>query len=167
MKKPVKLNKEIVDLLMPRISDEYQANRFYAEAANWCQDKGYFVAAKFFNEESADELVHAKGIVDFIIGWNVVPTLPDVEEQNNGFDSLLDIIEKAYAIEYALYEAYEDTSMKVFNKGDLCVFDLLQKYRTIQTESVAAFSDMMNVCSGVDDESKFEMLMLEETLFGE
>jgi ferritin len=79
---------------------------------------------------------------------------------------LTDIIGKAYDIEYALYEEYEDTSAKIFKIGDLCVFDFLQDYRVKQKEAVAEYSDMINKLLGVNTGSKFELLMLEENLFG-
>jgi hypothetical protein len=69
-------------------------------------------------------------------------------------------------MEYALYEAYEETSVKIFKTEDLCVFDFLQTYRTKQTKAVAEYSDMINILEGVSLGSKFEMLMLESNLFG-
>jgi ferritin len=55
--------------------------------------------------------------------------------------------------------------MDIFKTGDLCVFDFLQFYRKTQTESVAQYSDMLNILDGVDVSDKFKMLLLEETLF--
>jgi hypothetical protein len=56
--------------------------------------------------------------------------------------------------------------MKIFKTGDLCVFDFLQQYRVGQKESVAEYSDKLNMLEGTNTGSKFEMLMLEEKLFG-
>jgi ferritin len=80
------------------------------------------------------------------------------------FETLLEIIEKAYEMEYSLYEEYENSSAKIFKTGDLCAFDFLQNYRSIQTKSVAEYSDMINMLNGTTG-SKFELLMLEEQLF--
>jgi ferritin len=96
----------------------------------------------------------------------VTPELPTITKPTLTFSNLSDVISQAYELEYALYEAYEETSVKIFKTEDLCVFDFLQKYRTIQTASVAEYSDKINVLEGVSLGSKFEMLMLEETLFG-
>lgn len=165
MKKPIKLSKEVVDLLLPRLKDEFNAFYFYRSASNWCKDKGFFKAAEFFVKESEDESEHAKGIENYIVDWNVIPTLPTIEKPILEFKSLVDIIEKAYTIEYDLYEAYEETSMDIFKTGDLCVFDFLQKYRTIQKDSVAEYSDKINLLEGCNESSKFELLMLEKKLF--
>lgn len=165
MKKPIKLSKEVIDLLLPRLKDELSAFYFYRSASNWCKNVGFFKAAEFFAKESEDESAHAKGIEDYLVDWNITPTLPIIEKPILEFKSLVDVIEKAYMIEYDLYEAYEETSMDIFKTGDLCVFDFLQKYRTIQKESVAEYSDKINLLEGCNESSKFELLMLEKKLF--
>jgi len=55
--------------------------------------------------------------------------------------------------------------MKIFKYGDLCVFDFLQFFRKAQKDSVATYSDMLNVLEGCNRGSKFEMLLLQEELF--
>lgn len=165
MKKPNQLPQEIVNLLLPRLQDEFNAYYFYRSASNWCKNVGFFKAAKFFAEESEDELKHANKIEDFLIDWNVTPDLPVIGKPVLAFQLLSDVIESAYNIEYTLYEDYEETSAKIFKTGDLCVFDFLQFYRKTQTDSVAQYSDMLNVLEGVNVASKFEMLLIEENLF--
>lgn len=167
MKTPQKLPQEIVDMLLPRLADEYTAFYTYRAASNWCQNVGFVKAAAYFKAESDDELVHARGIEDFLTLWNVIPELPTVKKPELEFGGLVDVIEKAYQLELDLYDAYEDTSAKIFKTGDICVFDFLQKYRDIQVKSVGEYSDMINVLQGCDTKSKFELLMLEENLFGE
>jgi ferritin len=161
---PNKLDKEVVDLLLPRLKDEYNAFYFYRAASNWCKGVGYFKAAEFFAKESEDELSHAKKIEDYLVDWNVDPELPTVERPQITFGGLIDVIENAYSIEYALYEDYEGTSMEVFKK-DLCVFDFLQQFRMLQKQSVAEYSDKLNILEDVDAKDKFNMLLLEEKLF--
>lgn len=165
MKKPVKIGKEIVDLLLPRLKDEFNAYYFYRSASNWCKNVGYFKAAAFFAAESTDELTHAKKIEDYITDWNVLPILPTIQAPEITFGGLVDVLEKAYDLEYNLYEAYEETSVKVFKTQDMCTFDFLQPLRKIQTDSVAEYSDKLNVLDGVSPTDKFQLLMLEENLF--
>jgi ferritin len=163
--KPNKLEQEVVDLLLPRLSDEYKAFYMYRAAGNWCKDVGFFKAAAFFAAESEDELAHAKNIEQYLVDWNVTPDLPTVEKPQIEFANLMEIIESAYQVEYDLYEAYEKTSMDIFNTQDLCTFDFLQEFRTIQRKSVAEYADKLNMLEGVDGKDKFKMLLLEEQLF--
>lgn len=167
MKKPNKLSTEVVDLLIPRLKDEFDAFYFYRAASNWCKNEGFFKAGEYFAKESDDELVHAKRIENFLVDWNVTPELDKIGAPEIEFSDLGEIISKAYQIEFDLYTEYEDTSVKIFETKDICVFDFLQFFRDVQTKSVAEYSDMLNVLSGIDTEDKFKMLLLEENLFGE
>lgn len=161
---PVSLPPESISLLIPRISDEFNAFYFYRDAANWCANVGYTKAAEYFAKESADELEHAKKIEAYLTDWNVTPTLPPIASPASTFSKLSDVIDAAYQIEYALYGAYVETSKAAF-ASDLCTFDFLTQFRNIQVESVAQYSDLLNKLAGVNVDSKFEMLALEETLF--
>ena len=66
MIKPEKLPKDVVNLLLERLNDEFKAYYFYRSATNWCKNVGYFKAAEFFAKESEDELAHAKKIEDYL-----------------------------------------------------------------------------------------------------
>jgi len=50
-------------------------------------------------------------------------------------------------------------------KKDLCVFDFLQEFRMLQKQSVAEYSDKLNMLEGVDGKDKFKLLLLEKKLF--
>lgn len=162
--KPHSLDKGVVDLLSPRHLDEMDAFYFYRAASNWCQGVGYFKAAEFFAAESQDELEHAAKIEKYLVDWNITVPLPTVPKPRIEFSTLLEVLEEAYKIEYDLYEAYEETSKKLFNM-DLCTFDFLQQFRLIQTKSVAEYSDKLNLLEDVDGKDKFKLLLLEEKLF--
>lgn len=162
---PKKLPKEIVDLLLARLKDELTAFHFYKNARNWCANEGYEIASKFFSEEASDELSHGQVIEDFLNDWNVFFDYPQIDKNPLQFKGLADIIEKAYVMEYKLYEEYEDTSAKIFKMGDICAFDLLQFHRNQQTKSVAEYATKINKLTGVNVNDKFQMLLLEKKLF--
>lgn len=166
MIKPEVLPKEIVSLLLDRLKDETTAFYFYRSASNWCKNVGFFKASEYFSKESSDELVHAKGIENFLTDWNVMPLLPSIDKPVTSFKDLQDIIDQAYKLEYELYGEYEDIAAKIFDMKDLSTFTFLQGYITIQKNSVAEYSDMINTLQGTSG-NKFELLMLEEILFGD
>ena len=166
MVKPTQLPEEIVSLILPRLGDEFTAAYQYRAISNWCKNVGYKLAGEFFAKESEDEFSHAKKIEDFLVNWNITPQLPTIKQPILEFKGLSDVIDTSYELERNLYESYEETSAKIFKTGDLCVFDFLQQFRSIQTKSVAEYSDMINLLEGCNTESKFELLMLEEQLFG-
>jgi ferritin len=164
--KTQKLSQEVVDLLLDRMQTEYNVSFFYRSASNWCNDKGFMKAAKYFEDESNDEITHAKILIDYIVSWNVLFQLPKIEQPEYEFECLGCILKQAYDIELGLYDDYEDTSIKVLKMGEIATFDMLQQLRKIQNDSVVSFSDKLNLLEGVDTKDKFQMLMLQEQLFG-
>ena len=84
---PNVLDEQSVQLLTERIKDEYTAHYFYRNAANWCKNKNYTKAASFFDAESDSELEHAKGLQNYLIDFNIQPTIPQAET-NKVFNSL-------------------------------------------------------------------------------
>ena len=163
IKTPKTLADASVKILTDRLGDEYTAHYFDRNATNWCAGIGYLKAAAFFAQEAENELDHAKGLQKYLVDWNVMPLLPSIKP-NVTFSDLIDIINKAYALEYALFESYNRDSKQLFNT-DLTTFDFLTTYRTGQTESVIEYSDLLNAAELVNIDNKFEILYFEQTYF--
>ena len=160
---PNVLDEQSVQLLTERIKDEYTAHYFYRNAANWCKNKNYTKAASFFDAESDSELEHAKGLQNYLIDFNIQPTIPQAET-NKVFNSLVDIISVAYRMEYSLMESYNQNSSALFTT-DLTTFDFLQEYRKIQKDAVVEYSDLLNALQLIDNTDKFQILYFEQTYF--
>lgn len=163
IKTPKTLADASVKILTDRLGDEYTAHYFYRNATNWCAGIGYLKAAAFFAQEAENELEHAKGLQKYLVDWNVMPLLPSIKP-NIAFSDLIDIVNKAYALEYALFESYNRDSKQLFDT-DLTTFDFLTTYRTGQTESVIEYSDLLNAAELVNTDNKFEILYFEQTYF--
>tara|TARA_R110000868_G_scaffold164255_1_gene396700 strand:- start:117 stop:614 length:498 start_codon:yes stop_codon:yes gene_type:complete len=161
---PVKLESSIVSLLNDRLEDEYAAHYFYRQVANYCENVGFLKAAEYFKSEAADELIHAEGLQKYMTDWNIQPGLSPIEPPQKVSD-LVDAIEKAYKMEYDLYESYEEISMDIFNKKDLCTFDFLQQYRNIQRLAVAEYSTFLNQLETIDQEDKNWIYEFEKRAF--
>jgi ferritin len=156
-----KLSQETIAELTDRLKDEYSAHYFYRNAANWCTDANYKKAAAFFAVEADTELVHAKGLQDYMTGFNIIPVMPATETTKT-FTSLPQIIREAYGIELDLMKKYNMTSSKLFG-SDLTTFDFLQGYRDGQKESVVEYNDLINGLSLVNEENKLDVLYFEQT----
>jgi ferritin len=156
-----KLDPMTIGELTARLKDEYTAHYFYTNAANWCRDANYKKATAFFEAEALTELQHAKGLMDYMTDFNIIPTIP-VTDTNQRFMGLVEIIEKAYGIELDLMNKYNESSAKLFT-SDLTTFDFLQGYREIQKESVVEYNDLLNALELVDKNDKFQVLYFEQT----
>jgi ferritin len=162
---PATLSPEVVRMLIERLGDEYTAHYFYRNACNWCTDKNYKNAAAYFAEEAKSELKHSRLLQDYMTAWNVMPVIPPVKMVPQ-FENLIDIVNKAYDLEYNLFLAYNENSTAVF-PGDLATFDFLQELRIIQRTSVAEYSDLLNAAQLVNVSNNFEVLYFEQTYFPE
>lgn len=161
---PNTLPAEIVSTLNTRLGDEYTAYFFYRNAANWCKNVNYPKAAAFFEGEAAAELTHAQGIQDYLTQWNLIPAIPPAPTQVS-FLSLIDLINKAYELEYNLLMKYSDDQKKFFeiHPGS---FNFIQKYVDYQTAEVAEYSDYLNALNLINTESRLDILFFEDKYFG-
>jgi len=160
---PKTLPREVEEILNERLGDEYTAYYFYRNASNWCKNANYKKAASFFNSEAEGELGHAQGIQDYLTQWNLIPNIPQVPTSQK-FISLVDIINKAYEIEYNLLEKYSD-NQKDLDSIHPATFNFIQKYVDIQNGEVEEYSDFLNALQLVDITNKFEVLYFENTYF--
>lgn len=155
VKKPVKLSSYWVDILNERISDEYMAHMFYREACNWAENEGYVEAARYFESEASDELLHAQRLQKFLTDHNVKPTLPSISPQEN-FTGLVDIFNKQYEIERELGIDYKRNAHAAISSGttEMAVFSLLQSFVVIQDEAEAETSTRLNKLMLIDSNDK-------------
>ena len=160
---PKTLTEEVVAHLNSGLADEYAAHYFYRGAANWCQGVGYISAAAFFAKEAATELEHAEKLQKYMVDWNATPLLPSVKFTAK-FAHLIDVVNKAYTIEYTLGNKYNEMSLKLLTTH-IPTFDFLQDFREIQTQSIAEYSDLLNAAQLIDVNSKLDLLHYEERYF--
>lgn len=162
---PSKLPAVVKEALLARLKDEYTASHHYSQAAQWFRNNGFELAAKFFEAEAVSELEHAKGIERYLTDWNENYSIP-VPELLEKPDNFAKWIEASYNLENGLYGKYQKDGFNFFNAGHLAAFTFIQKYIQIQNDSVIEYSDMLNVMMGITG-GKFELLLIEEKLFGE
>jgi len=165
VKKPNNLRPEVVNLINQRIGDEYTAHYFYRNAANWCHNMEYKKAAAFFDAEADDELIHAKGLQDYLTSWDIKPTIPVVKTDKN-FNNLAEIIVQAYDMEFGLLQSYSDNTRAIFNLSDMATFVFLQDYIKQNTTSTAEYAAFLNALQLINVENNFEILYFENQYFG-
>lgn len=66
-----------------------------------------------------------------------------------------------------LYDLYIESAKDIFDMNELGTFQFLQQFIQIQNDSVIEYSDMLNLLEGVNTDDKFQLLKLEEEIFGE
>lgn len=160
---PKTLTEDIVTMLNEAIAEEYTAHYLYRGAANWCQGVAYVKAAAFFASEANAELEHALKLQKYLVDWNCTPKLPSVKFSGE-FSSLIDVVNKAYIIEYGLGTKYMTWASQIFTKH-LMTFNFLQEFVDTQNESIAEMSDKLNAAQLIDVNDKLSLLHYEERYF--
>jgi ferritin len=160
---PRTLPEEVETLLNTRLGDEYTAYYFYRNATNWCKNANYKKAAAFFESEYQGELEHSKAIQDYLTQWNLIPRIPEVPTFVE-FTSLIDIINRAYSIEYGLLEKYSGDQRVLYTLHP-ATFNFIQKYVDIQNGEVEEYSDLLNALCLIDINNKLDILVFEERYF--
>ena len=164
--KPKTLNDiagKLSETLNERIGDEYKAYYFYRNAANWCKGANYNKAGEFFENEASAELEHSKGVQDYLTQWNIIPTIPQAPT-NVTFTSLVDVVNKAYEMEYDLLEKYSMDQI-AFSEIHPATFNFIQKYVDIQNNEVSEYSDLLNALELIDCNNKLDVLFFEKNYF--
>lgn len=161
---PITLDPAVVSCLESRLGDEYTAYYFYRNAANWCRNANYAKASAYFDAEAKSELEHAQGIQDYLLNWNHQPAIPQVETKTN-CTSLVSIINHAYKMELGLFKAYSANQREIL-QDDPATFNFIQGYVTIQTDSVAEYSDLLNALRLINPDNKLDLLYFEQEYFG-
>jgi ferritin len=158
-----KLSESVINILTDRIKDEYTAHYYYRAATNWCEDMNYKKAAEFFKNEANDELTHAEKIQEYMVGFNIIPEIPQAPTKHT-FNSLIDIINGAYKMELDLMNEYNKNSQDLISE-DITTFDFLTEFRQIQKGAVVEYNDLINASDLVNMKDKFQVLYFEQTYF--
>jgi ferritin len=168
MKTPIKpktLNPEVVKIINTSIGFEYTSHMFWNAASNWCANKGYNKAAAYYTKESMHELDHVKELQNFLLGWNIVPTVPQVETSYE-FDSLVDTVNQSYSLMVEVFDNYVNASHDIF-AIDLSTFDFLQQFRIGQIGALANYSNLLSGLELIDTNNKLDILFFEDEYFTE
>jgi len=138
------LKPEIKEWLMKSIHSELFASNFYKHLANQMQRQGYFGAQKYFEHESADELVHYTKLRDYVNDMGDIATIPMIEAFDYTVMSIGDALNRAYTTELELMKQYSDFYDEAEDDyGDCVTATFIIWFLQKQRESVGEFGDLI------------------------
>lgn len=136
------LDKAAKTILDNAVIQELTASHMYKHLANQCQKLGLFGSAKFFNNESVDELKHYQMHVDYVNDRGDVIIPPNVAKQSSIVSDLKSALLIAYKAEYELGEMYNNWYIQLLTKDIATALHLL-KYVQIQSDSIGEYGDLL------------------------
>lgn len=136
--------KECIDILNYRIQQEEQSSRLYQSMSLWLNDNGFLGAAKSWLKDSEDEMTHAQWAKDFLLDMGVQPKLPALQEPQQTFTGLPDVIKKSYEHEIVVTQQCNDLAKHSIQYGNHLLYQLAIKYLHEQQEELGKLQNLLD-----------------------
>jgi len=153
------LSEELLKLLNYRINQEELSARLYEAMSSWLDARGYFGASKMLSEWGREEMDHAQWTKDFMESHDYMPETGALAEVPNEYESLKDVMMKAYDHEIEITEQCNDLTKKVVDTSCYSALPLALKYMKEQNEELKKSADWLNRINLVGDDPRELMLI--------
>lgn len=134
------LSKEYYDKIIEAIGLELSASNLYKHLCNQLEGIGYFGSAKFFKDESAEELKHYQILADFMNQKGNVAMIPTVKGFTDKVTELKQAFDIYYKKEYDLGEFYNEWYLEC---EDATILQMLLQFIEIQRVSIGEAADFL------------------------
>ena len=121
---------------------ELQASHLYHHLAAQMKRAGYFGAAKYFQRDSAEELMHYELLVDYLNDRGVVAATPALAAVTQSIPDINAALNEAYKAEVSLGQRYEAWYQNL-HAFDVTSAQFLLQFLEIQRKSIGEISDLM------------------------
>lgn len=139
------LSKEAINDLNFRINSEEFSSRLYHDMSLWFDDKGYINLAKLYAKYSDEEMSHAKFAKDFLLSYNLKPTLKPLQSPEAEYKDCSEVLEATKNHEILITNECQDLSRNALRRGEMTLFVLGQKYCSEQIEELKKSFDLINI----------------------
>lgn len=145
------ISKKLTSMLTEQVGYEFGASQFYLAGAAYFGRMGLDKWKQIFSEQSDEERMHARKIVDFLVDVGVEFDLPSVPPAKTKFKSPLDAVKAALANEQKVTKQFNDMAAAAISEKDFTSFQFLQWFIQEQVEEEAKMGKLVQVVgSGTD-----------------
>jgi ferritin len=137
------ISKPSLAVINDAIQAEMDAFFMYRHLANQAQRLGLFGTAKYFQNESIDELSHYQKHADFLNDRGTVAMLPSVEPMDNTVMGIKDALTIAYNAEVELGDKYSGWYSELMSDDPITAQHLFQ-FLEIQRKSIGEYADWLS-----------------------
>lgn len=139
---------------------ELEVSSLYKHLSNHLQNIGYFGSAKFFLNESSEELKHYQLWADFVNDRGGVLNVPSIKGQVMEITSLKEAFEVYYENEEFLGEFYNEWYSET---KDATIHQRLIEFVGIQVKSIGEAGDFLATLQQCGDDKSALLLFDKET----
>ena len=127
-------------VLQDAVHEELFASNLYKHLSNQCKRIGLFGAAKFFADDSAEELEHYQMLAEYLNDRGSVAEIPAIEAFTTQITSLDAALTEAYNAEVKLGGNYQQWYSAIHG-SDPTTAGFLLKFLEIQSKSIGELAD--------------------------
>jgi ferritin len=132
-------------LLQEQVRNEFSASQQYIALAVWFDAKDLPQLAKHFYRQSLEERNHAMMIVQYLLDNDVRATIPGVDEVENGFTEVIELVQLALKQEKAVTDEIVKLAKVARDEEDYKGEQFMQWFLKEQVEEVAQMTTLLNV----------------------
>lgn len=127
-------------ILQDAVHEELYASNLYKHLSNQCLRVGLFGSAKYFANESAEELTHYEKVAQYLNDRGSVAEIPAIEAFTKPISTLEMALNEAYNAEVTLGNKYSSWVLAI-QGSDPTTMQFLLKFLKIQAESIGELAD--------------------------
>ena len=157
------LSKKMEDGLNQQINREMYSAYLYMSMSNCAQSKGLKGIATWFMIQYHEEMVHAMKFVEYINDKGGTVTLRAIEQPENSFNSILEMMEKTLVHEQFITKSINDLVDLAASEKDHATKVMLDWYVTEQVEEEKNATDNVQMLKMVGD-NPMAMFMVDKEL---
>jgi ferritin len=123
-----------ISFLNYRVQQEDQSARIYLSMSLWLDNNGYVNAAKLWKKYSDEERGHADIARNYLLNMGVQPATPSLEQPEEEYDGLPEIIKLSYQHEIDITNQCSDLATHALKDGSHMLYELALHYLKEQNE---------------------------------
>lgn len=135
---------EIIEALNRQMTEELYSSNLYLQMSAWCEAEGLNGAAAFFRQHVGEEFMHRDRIVQYLFECDADVTIEAIPAPRASYESLLEVIETAYAHEQKVTESINKLADLALKSLDFNTFNVMQWFIAEQREEEVLFRGVLD-----------------------
>lgn len=133
-----------ISFLNYRVQQEDLSSRIYLAMSLWLNNNGYLNAAKLWKKYSDEERGHADIARDYLLNMGVQPATPPLEQPQDTFMGLPEIIRKSHEHEIKISMQCQELANHALKDGSHMLYELALHYLREQNEEMGKTQDLVD-----------------------
>lgn len=138
------ISDKVIETLQFRIQQEKQSSYLYEQMHLWLNNIGMTKSASLWKKYSEEELKHAQWSADYLMSFDVLPELRDLEAPISTFKDLQDVVQQTYDHEVDVSQQCLKLAETAMKESDFMLFTLAQKYNAEQVEEMDKVNTLLD-----------------------